>query len=343
MKFKDIVLFIFIFISSRSIYSQEWESDIFPSYLFFDGADYLPHSVPSGFSFSSLVGAGNSAQSGIPIGPSFTMNAYFFIPEKETSFFWNTGVNWINQTFGQKSSNTISSESFFQPYTNISLNQVLLGDRYRRTANFNITLQHRSSLYSSIDEEAEGHLFFRHTPVVNLNIITIEDPFWSVLGLNANIALPLDLGHLIHVDSFWSFFVVFGDLNVKLPIISNYLYFDWVLLSEIVLIDFIPQVDIPNYVYTNYTSPYHFKNQLDLKSRLIEFDPLYPMAVELGIFIMVDYAIDQNSTEAFLSLPLKIGAYGEFKIEIPQLMNLSVKAGAIYNISTKKIGFYFQI
>lgn len=344
MRYKYITVLLFIYVYSTSIYGQEWELDIEPSHSSLGLAGYFPNPVPALISFSTLTGARNSAQFGIAIGPSFTDHYYFIIPEKEASFFWHSGVNWIKKSFEIESSNTVGSENFFQPYTHISLNQVLLGDRYHRNANLNITLQHKSSLYSPIDEDREGQLFFRHTPEIDLNLIAIEDPFWSVLGLEASLSLPLEMGHLSGGDSFWSFLTFSGYLNAKLPIISKYLYLNLGFSSEIILKNFVPQVDIPDYVYTNYNSQYHFQSQIDLKSRIIEFEPLYPMAIELGIFIMADYTTDQISTEEILSLPLKIGAYGEFKVEIPfNIMSLSVQAGVLYDISTKNIGFYLQI
>jgi hypothetical protein len=342
------LIIILILLSPVTIFAQEWQLDLSPSHSAGEIGGLFPSPISNIINFSTLLDVKNSSRFGIEGGPSFSDNYYFLIPEKESAFYWHLGLEWTYRSLTNQiwqpivpEEPLITNGNFTTIYTQIYLNQVLLGDKYHMDANLNITLNHKSSYNIPLETENDKTPFFLHTPEIGINIVAVKDQFWSVLGFNSTITLPLEMGHAN--DTFWSFLGLAGGFNLRLPLFEKYLYFDWDFTTEMVLHNFTPNTVIPNYIYSTYGDKYSGDTQLNLKSRIFEFEILYPMAVELGAFISTTYGDNTLSIDELTAVSFKTGAYGEFKIEIPYLINLAVQIGAVYDLNTSEFGVYLNI
>lgn len=351
MKTNKLIILCLLLSAAFLLNSQEWNFNLNLSHSTPGVMEVFPYPVPEIVSFSTLMGARNSASIGFGVGPSFTDHYYFLIPEKEAAFSWFTGVDWssrpdVIQTWAQNADparELHTNENFLDFYTDVRLTQVLLGDRYHDKANISVTLEHSTRFALPLDSDSATEAFFLHQPGISLNIEAADDPFWSVLAFSTTLAATMEMGHTLQNNSFWAFLGTNGQLNARLPIILKYLYVELDTVVQAVPVNLRSQSELPLFSYSGYESLYTGEAQLNLKSRVWEFELMLPMALELGAFVSAEYSSNDITADSFLQTPLYVGGYGELKVEIPNVTAVAIQAGVIYSFKTDDFGFYFKI
>lgn len=312
------------------------------------GAGWAP--IDAAMFAGSYYGVRNGGYFKAGYGVSFDKDYYLLIPEQETAFHANAGFDMLSGastgfTPGGAAETTGPYRDFRRLYLDLGLEQVLVGDRRHENSFLMLSLGDVSRFVmpaALTTETTAPEPFFRHSPWTRLSFNAgSRRPFWDVAGLSGGLGATLEAGHSASRGG-WAFLMTSAELGFKLPILGKYLYLDAKASAGALAVNFLPAAVVPAWAYTDYADAATCEGGLDLKCRAIEYDPLLPMALELGVGIgaatkaAILTALDPLSAKPF------IRAFTDLALESTPFGDMRIRVGATYDIEAKTFGFLFS-
>jgi hypothetical protein len=322
---KREILSILVFTACMHVWALEWRLGIDQSTQPFS-VGFWPINQTS--LFVSQLGFRDAVTVRFGGGPSFSDEYYVLLPERETSFFWYTGVELV-RTEGVDSTGA---------YTSMELDQVLFGDRYHIKRWLSLSLGNESRLLTGVTVDP----LFLHRPALRLRGEAADDPFWSVFQAHAGVSGALELGHAASAG-FWVFPVAEVNLDLKVPVIGEYLYLSLSGSGTATFPSLTPGVAPAEGAYSGYTAPLRFGGTAEMRSRFLKIEPIAKVAVELVVFGSATGTAAALDLSGLSGQIFTVGAFLEGALEIPYLLAVRLQVGATYDLETRGFGFLFAV
>ena len=328
----SIVFLLMLLLCVSRVQCREWRFDVDrTSVAAYDATSWIPGGVgvlDGTFLFLSVLESRAASYLRFGAGPAFSDDYYFLIPELESSFHWYTGVEL---TSGAALDST-------RVYTNVELAQVVAGDRYHRKRWAELALGEVSRLVLPI----AGVPYFLHRPSLRFSADAADDPFWSVLQAHLGLTGALEVGHA-QALGLWAFPVANASLNVLFPVVGEYLYVGVAAHGTAVFPGFTPVAVYPAGAYAGYDSALDLAASIELRSRFLKFELLFPMSLELVLFGAADVSSPSLDVTAFGNASYHVGAYVEQAGNFPSLFSYRLQVGASWDVLTGAASLLFTI
>lgn len=272
---------------------------------------------------------------------------YLIIPERESALGLFAGYEAYGSTGstfdpGGASVSDSAYRDYRDYYLRASLDQVLLGDRRHEKGYLALALSDSSRLVAAgaaLGEGSAPEAFFSHSLRAALAFnIGSRWPLWDLASLAGSLGSTMELGHSPS-RGLWNFAMADATLRFRLPILGRYLYLSAGASARSFLVNLTPDIAIPAWYYGLYSSGSSLGLEADLRSRIAAFNPMLPMALDLGIG-----ATSSTTAASLLALrPLQdlpiLRAYGDLLVETGIFGDFRFRAGASYAPGSGKVGF----
>ena len=189
---------------------------------------------------------------------------------------------------------------------------------------------------------AAGAPYFLHRPSLRFSVDAADDPFWSVLQAHLRLSPALEVGHS-QALGLWAFPVASASLNVLFPIVGEYLYAGVSGSGTVVLPGLTPVTAHPAGAYAGYDSALELGASVELRSRFLEFELLFPMSLELVVFGAVDVSSAALDLAGFAAPTYRVGAFIEQAGNFPLLFSYRLQVGASCDVLTGVVSLLFTI
>jgi hypothetical protein len=289
--------------------------------------------VDAGIEAADILSAMSGGWFKVGYGLSLDDDYYLLIPERETAFSLKAGY----AAYGAEGSSfdptgtgapDTSSRDYGLAYASIELEQVLAGDRNHTGAWLLASLSDESR-WVSPSAPPGGSLapepFFAHRPRAELSFnVGPRNDFWSVASLSGSAGAQIEAGHSAS-RPFWAFAAADASLSFKLPLAGQWLYLSGAGSCSAYLAGLTGAAGIPAYYYTAYSTPASVSVDADLRSRILRFDPMVPMGLDIGVgasssaagegLLSMDYGeLLQPTVRAYVELSIQTIVFGDLRL-----------------------------
>jgi hypothetical protein len=289
--------------------------------------------VDDGIAAAGILDAASGGWLKLGYGLFLDDDYYLLVPEHETALRLSGGY----ASYGAAGSSfdpagTGAADASYRDYrlgyVDIGIDQVLAGDR-RHTGSWLMASLSDESRWvapsTASGESAAPEPFFAHRPRAALSFsLGPRKGFWAVASLSGSAGAQIEAGHSASRLP-WAFAAADASLSFKLPLAGPWLYLSGSGGGTAWLADLAGTAGIPAFYYTAYSSPVSLRVEADLRSRVLRFDPLVPMALDIGIgagssaaggsLSAVDYGTLLNpSLRAYADLSIETVLFGNFRL-----------------------------
>jgi len=283
-------------------------------------------------------------------GVAIDMDYYFLIPERESAFWAYAGMDMLGGaatgfTPGGAAEVDGPHRQYTRAYLNLGLEQVLFGDRRHMRRYLMLSVGDVSRYVmpaAAATESAAPAAFFTHAPYARLSFeLGSRRPFWNVMSLAGGAGATLEAGHSGTIDP-WAFVMADADLGFRLAIAGHWLYLEGTASLDALAANLTPGVAIPAWSYLGYADKASAAAGLDLKSRVLQFDPILPMGLDLGVGAGTRIeAAELAQLDPLSAIPI-LRAFTELALGIDGFLTLRVRVGATWDPSSGEVGFLFE-
>ncbi len=299
-----------------------------------------------------LIGLRNDGYLRVGYGFALDRDYYLLIPERESALRAFAGVDWINGAAagfnpGGAAVTGDAARDFTRPYISLALDQILLGDRRMSSSWLMLSLSDVSRYVipaAVAPEPAAPEAFFTHSPTLGLSFnLGRKKPFWELASLSGSLGATMEVGHSASLG-LWSFLMADADLGFKFPILGKYLYGDAKGSLSALALNLTPAAALPAWAYLDYGSAAALSAEADLKSRVVELDFMFPMALELGAGVRAaTSAADLFSLDP-LAMKIFPRAFVDLAIDASTVFSaVRIRVGAEYNLETNGLSFILTL